>query len=216
MSTHLLHFLDSGYRTPGGWSHSDGKLIVIRTERARLSSSLRRIPFTPAHTSPNQANSPPNIDSQKTHTMQAPRSWDILPAFSLGNFFQSHQIWPRSKIYVPLDTDRREIRLASIVPGRWSEDVCCNLKVVSLIDTPTYEALSYAWGDPFDKTPIFLNGLTFLITKNLHWALRRLRHSDETRYIWVDALCINQLNSKLSFRRSDLRNLQIAFRKESY
>lgn len=138
--------------------------------------------------------------------MQTPKSCNVLPAFSIDNFFQSPQIWPRSKIYAPLDTDRREIRLASIVPGRWSEDVYCNLKVVSLDDTPTYEALSYTWGDPLDKTPIFLNGLTFLVTKNLLWALRRLRHSRETRYIWIDALCINQSNSKPSLRRPDPRN----------
>ncbi|QGI79892.1 hypothetical protein CEK25_006621 [Fusarium fujikuroi] len=136
--------------------------------------------------------------------MQTPKSWDILPAFSMGNFFQSRQIWPRSKIYAPLDTDRREIRLASIVPGRWSEDVYCELKVVSLDETPTYEALSYTWGDPLDKTPIFLNGLTFLVTKNLHWALRRLRHCDETRYIWIDALCINQSNKPEKTRQIEL------------
>lgn len=142
--------------------------------------------------------------------MQTQKTWVILPAFSIRNFFQSRQIWPRSKIYTPLDTDRREIRLASIVPGRWSQDVYCILKVVSLDDTPTYEALSYTWGDPLDKTPIFLNGVTFLVTKNLHWALRRLRHSDETRHIWIDALCINQSNSKPYLHRPDPRNLQLA------
>ncbi|KAI1053270.1 hypothetical protein LB506_012304 [Fusarium annulatum] len=136
--------------------------------------------------------------------MQTPKSWDVLPAFSIGNFFQSGQIWPRSGIYAPLDTDRREIRLASIVPGRWSEDVYCNLEVVSLDDTPTYEALSYTWGDPLDETSILLNGVTFLVTKNLHCALRRLRHSDEARHIWIDALCINQSNKPEKTRQIEL------------
>lgn len=101
-------------------------------------------------------------------------------------------------MYAKLDVERRQIRLAHILPGRWSENVSCKLTVVSLDDKPSYEALSYAWGDPSDKVPIFLEGLTFPVTKNLHLALRRLRHVGETRHIWVDALCINQSDSELS------------------
>jgi hypothetical protein len=130
--------------------------------------------------------------------MQTSKSRGVLPDFSIGIFFQPQKIWSASKIYAALDVGRREIRIASILPGRWSEDVSCKLTVVSLDDNPSYEALSYTWGDPLGKTPIFLEGVTFLITKNLHWALRRLRHVDETRHIWVDALCINQSNSKQS------------------
>ncbi|PYI05117.1 hypothetical protein BO78DRAFT_276464, partial [Aspergillus sclerotiicarbonarius CBS 121057] len=95
-------------------------------------------------------------------------------------------------MYTRLDADRRQIRIASILPGRWSEDVSCKLEIVSLDDKPSYEALSYTWGDLSDKVPIFLECSTFLVTKNLHMALRRLRHVGEERDIWVDALCINQ------------------------
>ncbi|RAK98188.1 HET domain-containing protein [Aspergillus ibericus CBS 121593] len=95
-------------------------------------------------------------------------------------------------MYTKLDPDKRQIRLASILPGRWSESVSCNLKVVSLDDKPKYEALSYTWGDLSNKIPICLEESRFLVTKNLHMALRRLRRAAGTRDIWVDALCINQ------------------------
>lgn len=107
-------------------------------------------------------------------------------------------------MYTTLDNNRRQIRLASILPGRWSEDVSCTLTVVSLSDKPRprYEALSYTWGDLSDKVPIYLEGSFFPVTKNLHLALRRLRHVDKPRRMWVDALCINQSDSKLSLRPS--------------
>jgi hypothetical protein len=132
--------------------------------------------------------------------MQTSKSRGALPDFSIAIFLQPQKVWSASRTYATLDVDRREIRLASILPGRWSEDISCKLTVVPLDDNPKYEALSYTWGDPLDKTPIFVEGVTFLITNNLHWALRRLRRFGETRHIWVDALCINQSNSKQSLR----------------
>jgi hypothetical protein len=132
--------------------------------------------------------------------MQTSKGKGALPKFSIGRFLQPQNVSSTSSIYTTLDVGRREIRVASILPGRWSENVSCKLTVLSLDDNPMYEALSYTWGDPLDKTPIFMESVTFLITKNLHWALRRLRHTDKTRHIWVDALCINQSNSKQTLR----------------
>lgn len=55
-----------------------------------------------------------------------------------------------------------------------------------------YEALSYVWGDIRDSTTILANDHTISITKSLETALRHLRYSDKSRYLWVDAICINQ------------------------
>ncbi|KAH6949162.1 heterokaryon incompatibility protein-domain-containing protein [Fusarium avenaceum] len=145
----------------------------------------------------------------QTLTMQTSKSRGALPDFSISTFLQPRSFWSMNRIYTALDVDRREIRVVSILPGRWSEDVSCKLAVVSLNDNPVYEALSYTWGDPLDKTPILLESVPFLITKNLHWALRRLRHVEETRHIWVDALCINQSNKPEKTR-------QIQMMKEIY
>ncbi|KAF7511266.1 hypothetical protein GJ744_004831 [Endocarpon pusillum] len=62
-----------------------------------------------------------------------------------------------------------------------------------------YEALSYTWGgkpDPEYFIRILEGGQAYKIpiTKNLESALRHLRHPSDATYLWVDALCINQVN----------------------
>jgi hypothetical protein len=59
---------------------------------------------------------------------------------------------------------------------------------------PIYEALSYTWG-PMTK-PVVLHVLGQVPTRlgigiNLATALKHLRHPDQPRTIWVDAICIN-------------------------
>jgi hypothetical protein len=96
--------------------------------------------------------------------------------------------------YEPLHEDNREIRLISLHPGNWDDDICCTTKVVSLDSRPHYEALSYAWGDLEDTTRIFIDDHPFQATRNLESALRYLRKSAEPRKLWVDALSIDQRN----------------------
>lgn len=56
-----------------------------------------------------------------------------------------------------------------------------------------YEALSYAWGNNVCSKSIVCNDVPFTITENLHDALVVLRPvNNGRRYIWIDALCINQ------------------------
>ncbi|KAH8674536.1 heterokaryon incompatibility protein-domain-containing protein, partial [Tricladium varicosporioides] len=106
-----------------------------------------------------------------------------------------------SHVYEPLDTSRHEIRLLNIHPGIAGTKIRANLIVVSLDDTPSYEALSYTWGDPSQTSTIelFDNVLTencskstFHATVNLELALQHLRYSDGYLILWVDSICINQ------------------------
>jgi hypothetical protein len=84
------------------------------------------------------------------------------------------------------------IRLLHIFGGVGT-DLVCDLEVASITKLPTYEALSYCWGDSSDRYPIKCNGVAGLaITKNLHDALLRLRMPSKPRLIWADAICINQ------------------------
>jgi Heterokaryon incompatibility protein (HET) len=59
---------------------------------------------------------------------------------------------------------------------------------------PTYEALSYTWGDHSVTALIQVNGIELQITLNLFRALQRLRKGRKKRVLWVDALCIDQSN----------------------
>ena len=59
---------------------------------------------------------------------------------------------------------------------------------------PVYKALSYTWGDPQDTLPITLNGHRFKVTRNLKKALECLRSLNMQTPIWIDAICINQID----------------------
>lgn len=76
-------------------------------------------------------------------------------------------------------------------------------------EVPSYEALSYAWGDPKATDSIHLHHqhsqatLSLGIASNCAQAPRRIRHVDKERVIWVDAICINQAD--LSERSAQVR-----------
>jgi hypothetical protein len=94
-----------------------------------------------------------------------------------------------------------DIRLLRLLPN---EDEAaplhcefCNYSLqTSRPRTHRYEALSYVWGNPNETLPIYMHGNKFSITVNLHAALLRLRDYTFERIIWVDAICINQNDTK--------------------
>ncbi len=45
------------------------------------------------------------------------------------------------------------IRLIELLPGVWEDDLQCNIHTVSLKTSPTYDALSYSWGDDSQDDP---------------------------------------------------------------
>ncbi|KAH9217999.1 heterokaryon incompatibility protein-domain-containing protein [Leptodontidium sp. 2 PMI_412] len=92
----------------------------------------------------------------------------------------------------PRMTDAHEIRVLELLPGSEEQPIHCLLTIEHLWDDPRYEALSYAWGSSAETKPMQLNKTSFEITSNLEIALRHLRHEQESRRLWVDALCINQ------------------------
>ncbi|KAL2675554.1 hypothetical protein Neosp_011741 [[Neocosmospora] mangrovei] len=98
-------------------------------------------------------------------------------------------------LYRSLDPITSEIRLL-VVPSDGSED--WGLITVSLDDNPEYFALSYVWGEKRDPEKIVLQGQGKEVTPNLASALSRIRGGNlggtslPVRYLWVDAICINQ------------------------
>ncbi|KAK7216582.1 hypothetical protein V2G26_004585 [Clonostachys chloroleuca] len=108
-----------------------------------------------------------------------------IESYSLFNTKEGHD-------YSPLDPGSSEFRLLKLMPGLGDEEVRCILIHSSLDDNPSYEALSYLWGDQQNRTQILLGEVRFSVTSNLQAALRRLREPRRSRTLWVDALCINQ------------------------
>jgi hypothetical protein len=95
--------------------------------------------------------------------------------------------------YRPLDVSRNEIRVVRLAPSRYPmAKAFCSFIHLSLDDNIRFEALSYTWGDANLKRSISLDGREFVVTRNLDIALRHLRYIQDERYLWIDALCINQ------------------------
>jgi hypothetical protein len=96
--------------------------------------------------------------------------------------------------YNQLQVHDRQIRLLLLLPGLDRERISCKLITVFLNDNPEYSALSYTWGDPNVKEPILVNEQEFPVTTNLTAALWHLRLATRARLLWVDAICINQVD----------------------
>jgi hypothetical protein len=105
--------------------------------------------------------------------------------------------------YKPLEAFG-QFRLLALLP---SEDDSAGIesRIVhsSIQDAPSYEALSYAWGKDVADRPILIDGKPFNIRNNLYDALRRLHLVDKARELWIDAICINQIDV-------EERNFQVA------
>lgn len=109
---------------------------------------------------------------------------------NMGQYLVS-TMTPSQGLYHKLDPTLKQIRLVTIKPGKWTDDIQCTLRETWLADSEPYETLSYVWGDHRNTKNIFVNGKTFRATANLESALRHLRRQNP-RNMWIDAICINQ------------------------
>lgn len=93
---------------------------------------------------------------------------------------------------VQLHDPQSQIRLVKLLTGSPDDPIRIELFVVDSLNSEPYEALSYAWGSRDTDVRISVNGRPFSIAANLVQALNSLRLVDDTRVMWIDALCINQ------------------------
>lgn len=94
--------------------------------------------------------------------------------------------------YEPLQ-DAASIRLFELLPGLPESQLQIVIHSIHLPSTQKYEALSYTWGEPGQTHELSVSGgYKFKIRTNLQSALRELRLPSQSRWLWVDAICINQ------------------------
>lgn len=99
--------------------------------------------------------------------------------------------------YTPLDISQPSFRLCKLLPGAGDDDICCELtNELTEESKGRYAALSYQWGQPTESRWIQLNTKKFHVQPNLFAALRAIRKPDEPLVLWLDAICINQLDVK--------------------
>jgi hypothetical protein len=100
----------------------------------------------------------------------------------------------RTYKYDVLKEDLAEFQILTIKPGNLDDGIKTSLKTYSLTRCPPYEALSYVWGkfDPSNRHTIEIENQVLEVTPNLFSALHDLRSHIRERFIWIDAICINQ------------------------
>ncbi|KAH7156179.1 heterokaryon incompatibility protein-domain-containing protein [Dactylonectria macrodidyma] len=96
--------------------------------------------------------------------------------------------------YEAFDLDRPGFRLLRLQAG--TGPIRCHVFQAYLDDESLipYESLSYCWGSNLLTDEIFVNGKVLPVTSNLAEALPHLRHVNEDRILWIDAICIDQSN----------------------
>lgn len=102
--------------------------------------------------------------------------------------------------YKALNKEAFEIRLMTLLPGVFGSKIRVTIQndVLSETQTPTYEALSYAWGSNQKTVNVFVQEMkgdfTLAVTSNLAEALQYLRYENTARVLWIDAVCVDQQN----------------------
>jgi hypothetical protein len=161
-----------------------------------------------------QAASAPNEHAKDATPEDSPSFTHDVPKEDVYKLVQTTP--PRSQeelkpLYRQLDADNYEIRLLVLdyerAPGN---KMIFSLEYASLIDPPSYTALSYCWGDANEKRQLTIKDWGDIeVTANLAQALRYVlnligrgmkpdssmnpNNSDGPSVrLWVDAICINQ------------------------
>ncbi|KAL8776536.1 MAG: hypothetical protein Q9213_008231 [Squamulea squamosa] len=102
-------------------------------------------------------------------------------------------------VYEGLELTESQFRILMLSPSaNKTDDIHCTLIKATFKTNPdrepVYQALSYVWGDAREKRIIYVNDVPVAVTVNLFIALKYLRKVDETRALWIDAVCIDQNN----------------------
>lgn len=62
----------------------------------------------------------------------------------------------------------------------------------TLANTDESRSISYVWGSSTSESFIVIQGQRLHVPASAERVLRRLRHHDKLRVVWIDAICINQ------------------------
>ncbi|TLD31370.1 hypothetical protein PspLS_03060 [Pyricularia sp. CBS 133598] len=106
---------------------------------------------------------------------------------------------------------QKRIRLLKLL-RRWPlGEIRCELVEADMGTTscPAYEAISYHWGLGKPTEPIYIDGRVFCVSPTVLAALYQLSSYHQTRYLWIDSICINQ-------RDMDEKGSQITLMRDIY
>ena len=101
---------------------------------------------------------------------------------------------PHQSIYRSLDPSQQEVRVLTLHKDRDDAPIVCSIEQGPLASVKPFSALSYCWGVAGDTKDIVVEGIPVLIRANLWYFLHSLRATNGQMRIWVDYICIDQLN----------------------
>ncbi|RYP76252.1 hypothetical protein DL771_001871 [Monosporascus sp. 5C6A] len=116
--------------------------------------------------------------------------------------FLFHHLWKRYldyHVYNPIKNqsgEAQKIRLLRLKKRRPFGEIWCQLVVKDLRQGPVYDAISYHWGNGEKTEPIFIDGRVMLVSPTVIAVLYHLSSYKEDRYVWIDSICINQLDNE--------------------
>jgi len=98
----------------------------------------------------------------------------------------------------PLDLKYREIRLLKLVSrSEDKEHINAVIQHFNLSEAPSFNALSYTWGQTHPLFSIYINGKPFSVRQNLSAFLKTVGSDPEfctDEWLWIDQVCIQQTN----------------------
>jgi hypothetical protein len=97
-------------------------------------------------------------------------------------------------IHTPFLDPRAHIRLMRLNNKKNTRSINATLETWDIDSAPPYNAISYVWGKPSDQRAITVNGILLLVRENCFRALKQTRLHYPNDHIWIDAICINQLD----------------------
>lgn len=109
---------------------------------------------------------------------------------------QQHRFKYSRDLSLQSTSTNTEIRLLEI--HRWIPflGVRSTLHNVSLQHMPSYDAISYTWGDSLRSHMMKVNGLPFQTTAATYNALYNCSQLWGSKLVWIDYICINQSDDK--------------------
>jgi hypothetical protein len=130
-----------------------------------------------------------SADREEQSTKQARGSCtDRYKPFPLSSYKKFH--------HKSLDLSTREFRLIRMWFPISTLRPQLEMRHFDFDDEIEYRAVSYTWGDPNKTRHILINGCHFEIRENLWYFLQAIRLPDRIKWYWIDALCIDQSNTR--------------------
>jgi len=126
----------------------------------------------------------------------------------------------KSNLYQSLDRNSKSIRLCKLHAGGKLDVIGLTIYTEDLSNRPEYDALSYVWhpehigGRTWDNEKYYPNypkvdcifalarmssdaaWMKIALEQNLGQALYSIRRPDADRFMWIDAICIDQSNTE--------------------